>query len=336
MIIFQERRCSIVFKSIYSDELSRYYTLRSTVLSISALKHELCYLKRFDTYLCKYILEKGNLSESIINAWVETVHGKSSSVENEIIVIRQFLKYIQISGETVYLPIIPKVHDDYVPYLFTDDELHKIFDSADSIVQKDKKADPNLVIEFPVIIRLLYSCGLRIGETLKVKMSDVDLTNGILRMINTKGDKQRLVPMSDGMTSILQKYCMAMGLLKEHNSWLFPSSIHTGHISDSSVKHRFEKILKDNGIQLNNRKKYERGPCLHCFRHVFAFKSFTQAERAGRHLDDAIPYLSIYLGHDSLDETSKYLKFSNELFPESIDTFGIYMEDLFSEVDYEA
>lgn len=325
-----------MFNSIYSDELTQYYTLRSTVLSISALKHELCYLKRFDTYLCKNIQGKGMLSESVINAWIETVHGKSSSVENEIIVIRQFLKYIQMSGETAYLPIIPKVHDDYVPYLFTDDELHKIFDSADSIVQNDKKADPNLVIEFPVIIRLLYSCGLRIGETLKLKMSDVDLTNGILRMLNTKGDKHRLVPISDGMTNILQKYCMAMGLLKNHNSWLFPSSIHAGHISDSSVKHRFEKILKDNGIQLNNRKKYERGPCLHCFRHVFAFKSFAQAERAGRHLDDAIPYLSIYLGHDSLDETSKYLKFSNELFPESIDIFGRYMEDLFPEVDYEA
>lgn len=325
-----------MFNSIYSDELSQYYTLRSTVLSISALKHELCYLKRFDAYLCESILGKGNLSEHVINTWVETVHGKSSSVENEIIVIRQFLKYIQISGETVYLPIIPIVHDDYVPYLFTDNELNKIFDSADSIVQTDKKADPNLVIEFPVIIRLLYSCGLRIGETVKMKMSDVDFTNGILRMLNTKGDKHRLVPMSDSMTDILQKYCMAMGLIKNHNSWLFPSAMHAGHISDRSVKHRFEKILKGNGIQLNNRKKYERGPCLHCFRHLFAFKSFAQAERAGRRLDDAIPYLSIYLGHDSLDETSKYLKFSNELFPESIDAFGSYMEDLFSEVDYEA
>lgn len=56
----------------------------------------------------------------------------------------------------------------------------------------------------------------------------------------------------------------------------------------------------------------------------------------GRHLDDAIPYLSIYLGHDSLNETAKYLKFSNEMFPDAIDSFGDYMEDLMLEVDYEA
>ena len=35
------------------------------------------------------------------------------------------------------------------------------------------------------------------------------------------------------------------------------------------------------------------------------------------------------------DETAKYLKFSNELFPESIDSFGRFMSDLLPEVDYE-
>ncbi len=69
---------------------------------------------------------------------------------------------------------------------------------------------------------------------------------------------------------------------------------------------------------------------------MFAFKSFAQAEREGRHLDDAIPYLSIYLRHDSLDETSKYLKFSSELFPEAVETFGDFMEGILPEVDYEA
>lgn len=325
-----------MFKSIYAKELEQYYTLRSSVLSISAAKHELCYLKRFDSYLCGQCLEKDRISEKTINEWVKTVHGKSSSVENEIIVIRQFLKYLQLSGVSAYLPIIPKVHDDYVPYLFSDEELDKIFVSADNIVQKDKKADPNLVMEFPVIIRLLYCCGLRIGETVRLRLSDVDFSNGVLHMLNTKGDKHRLVPMSEHMSEILQKYCMAMGLWYDTSDWLFPSGLKDGHISDVSVKHRFESILKSNGIQLDNRQKYERGPCLHCFRHVFAFKSFAQAERAGRHLNDAIPYLSIYLGHDSLNETSKYLKFSSEMFPEAIEAFGTFMEDLFPEVDYEA
>lgn len=324
-----------MFNSIYSEELTQYLSLRSTSLSTNAIKHEECYLKRFDNYLYHAIRKKGELPETIINGWVKTLTGKSSSVGNEVIVIRQFLKYLQLSGNTVYIPVIPKVHEDYTPYLFSDDELQKIFASADSIILKDKKADTNLILEFPVILRLLYSCGLRIGETVRLKVSDVDFPNGILRLLNTKGNKHRYVPMSEGMAEILQKYSMASGVLLKEDNWLFPSALSGDHISDRAVKRRFEKILKDNDIRIPNRKKHERGPCLHCFRHVFALKSFSQTECMGRDINDAIPYLSIYLGHDSLDETSKYLKFSNELFPGAIECFGNFMEDLLPEVDYE-
>ena len=324
-----------MFKSIYSNHLSQYYSLRSVTLSDSAKKHELCYLRRFDAYVAKQLKTYGGITEPFVNEWVGSLSGKSGSVENEVVVIRQFLTYLGLSGECVCLPVVPKVRDDYVPYIFSDEELSIIFASADNIVLKDPKADPYIVIEFPVIIRLLYSCGLRVGETVKISMPDVDLDNGILRMLNTKGDKHRIVPMSSAMADILTRYCMAMGLYGKNSGWLFPSSRNNEHMSAEAVKRRFSSILSANGIRLENRKKHERGPCLHCFRHVFAFKSFSQAERQGRHLDDSIPFLSIYLGHDGINETAKYLKFSNELFPESIDAFGDFMSGLLPEVDYE-
>ena len=324
-----------MFKSIYSNHLSQYYSLRSVTLSDSAKKHELCYLRRFDAYVAKQLKTYGGITEPFVNEWVGSLSGKSGSVENEVVVIRQFLTYLGLSGECVCLPVVPKVRDDYVPYIFSDEELSIIFASADNIVLKDPKADPYIVIEFPVIIRLLYSCGLRVGETVKISMPDVDLDNGILRMLNTKGNKHRLVPMSSAMADILTRYCMAMGLYGKNSGWLFPSSRNNEHMSAEAVKRRFSSILSANGIRLENRKKHERGPCLHCFRHVFAFKSFSQAERQGRHLDDSIPFLSIYLGHDGLNETAKYLKFSNELFPEAIDAFGDFMSGLLPEVDYE-
>lgn len=325
-----------MFKSIYAIELKMYYNLRSKTLSESAIKHEDCYLRRFDTFLNGNVKTKGNLPESVINGWLKTLSGKSSSVENEVVVIRQFLHYLQLSGIVIYMPVIPKVHDDYTPYIFSNTEIERIFAAADNITLKDKKADPALMLEFPVILRLLYSCGLRIGETVKIKLSEVDFENGILYMRNTKNDKHRMVPVSEEMKVILQKYRMANGLLGKNNGWLFPSQTGDSHVSDRAIKRKFDTILRYNGIDLPNKKKYERGPCLHCFRHVFAFKSFVQSERAGRHLDDAIPYLSIYLGHDSLNETSKYLKFSNEMFPEAIECFGEFIEGLVPEVDYEA
>ena len=156
-----------MFKSIYYDQLSQYYEFRSRNLSESARKHELCYLRRFDSYVDSRLSSRGGFTEEFISEWINSLSGKSSSVENEVIVIRQFLNYLKLSGEHIYIPPVPKVHDDYVPYIFSDAELDSIFTSADNVVQKDSKADPYLVIEFPVIIRLLYSCGLRIGETVK-------------------------------------------------------------------------------------------------------------------------------------------------------------------------
>jgi len=47
-------------------------------------------------------------------------NGKSSSIANEVIVIRIFLKYLNSIGITAYIPPIPKVADDYVPYIFSD------------------------------------------------------------------------------------------------------------------------------------------------------------------------------------------------------------------------
>ena len=167
-------------------------------------------------------------------------------------------------------------------------------------------------------------------------MKDVDLENGVLRLINTKGAKHRLVPMSEKMTNILARYCFSMGLVGDEQAWLFPGNDEGTHISNESVKNRFKWILKDNGIELKNRKKHERGPCLHCMRHVFAFKSFRQTEKLGVSMTDSVPFLSIYLGHDSLNETEKYLKFSSEIYPETTELFGTFIKELLPEVDHEA
>lgn len=86
------------------------------------------------------------------------------------------------------------------------------------------------------------------------------------------------------------------------------------------------------GITRDGYKLFERGACIHCFRHVFAIKSFKLAEEHGSKITDAVPFLSTYLGHDSLYETEKYLKFSGELFPNTMAKFEAYTDAIFPEV----
>lgn len=158
--------------------------------------------------------------------WVSSLTGKNCSIANEVIVIRIFLSRLKSIGIQTYIPPVPKVADVYVPYIFSDMELDRIFMLEDNISMT--KSQPNLYIqlEYPMVIRLMYGCGLRIGETLMLRMKDVDLGCGVLALRDTKGDKQRLVPMHASLVSILRSYCMAMGLiLKEWNEKWFPRNI---------------------------------------------------------------------------------------------------------------
>jgi integrase len=190
-------------------------------------------------------------------------------------------------------------------------------------------------IEFPMIRRLLFGCGLRIGETLALQMKDVDLTGGILTILHAKKDKQRLVPMSSTLTDVLRRYCLAIGIVSIPNAFLFPGVDPVKPTSIRSIRNKFDVNMKNIGITLEKRVWHERGPCMHCFRHVFVFKSFAQAEYYGRSIHDSIPFLSVFLGHDSLMETEKYLKFSNEMYPEALELFECYTENVFPEVAYE-
>lgn len=81
--------------------------------------------------------------------------------------------------------------------------------------------------------------------------------------------------------------------------------------------------------------RHERGPCLHCLRHTFTFRSFSKAEAEGYPLDDSVPFLSTYLGHENITETDKYLKFSYELYPDAHKRISQYTANVFPEVTAE-
>lgn len=325
----------IPFKSILKDEIARFLSLRKASKSKSTYDHDRHILQLFDEYLCSINCDNKNLAEDQLVGWIDSLTGKSSSIANVVVVIKIFLIHLKGYGVNAYIPPIPKVSDDYIPYIFSDKEMERIFFIADTLQIGKPRKNTLIHVEFPMILRLMYGCGLRIGETLSLKMKDVDIDIGVLTLKYTKGDKQRIVPMHPSLTECLRQYCMAMGIIGYPEASLFPTSDSMEPVTAHNAKHKFNSILEKSYIFIRGRKKHQRGPCLHCLRHVFIFKSFANAEKAGRKIDDSIPYLSIYLGHDSLQETNKYLKFSSELFPDAMELFDSYTAQIFPEVNFD-
>lgn len=325
----------IQFKSILKDRLADFLELRKVSKSESTYEHDRQILQIFDEYLCSIDCSDQNLSEEQVTGWIRNLNGKSSSIANVVIVVRIFVEYLKSYGIDPYIPPIPKICDDYVPYIFSDDEINQIFSIADALKMGKPRKNTLIHVEYPMILRIMYGCGLRIGETLSLKMRDADLDIGVLTLKHTKGNKQRIVPMHPSLTEVLKQYCMAMGIVGYPDACLFPTVNPAEPVTVHNAQHKFNDILAQGDIFLLGRKKHQRGPCMHCLRHVFVFKSFANAEKDGRRIDDSVPFLSIYLGHDSLKEAEKYLKFSSEMFPEAMELFEEYTAQIFPEVNYD-
>src|SRR5665811_2444852 len=93
-----------------------------------------------------------------------------------------------------------KLSKFFTPYIFTHDEISRIIEASDNL--KICAHSPNYHQIYPVLIRMLYGCGLRVSEALTLKVTDVNLNDGILTVTKAKFNKSRLVPMSPSLTKV--------------------------------------------------------------------------------------------------------------------------------------
>jgi len=163
----------------------------------------------------------------------------------------------------------------------------------------------------PEIFRLLYCCGMRVGEVLQLKVEDVDLGSGVLSVREGKFHKDRLVPMAPSVTMRLRRYASVLG---NSAAFFFPAP-DGGHYSKVTVYQVFRQLLRVCHIPHGGRG---RGPRLHDLRHSHAVHKLESWYRQGADLGVKLPLLSTYMGHTSLVGTQRYLHLTPEIFPDII------------------
>jgi len=88
------------------------------------------------------------------------------------------------------------------------------------IIEKDfllNKINKIYNIKHKVIISLAYSTGMRVSEVLNLKISDIDSKRMIISIVNGKGKKDRIVPLSKKILELLRKYWLEY----KPNTYLF-------------------------------------------------------------------------------------------------------------------
>src|SRR5205085_734586 len=145
------------------------------------------------------------------------------------------------------------------------------------------------------MLTLAYGCGLRAGEVVRLRAGDIDSEQMIIRVVQSKGRKDRHVMLPPEVVDLLRQWWKARptkrdaGVVQEQR-WLFPGR--TDH--QPMTTRQFGRLFKEAAKAAGLRKTLS----LHSLRHSFA----THLLERGTD----IRVIQALLGHDKLETTARY------------------------------
>ncbi|MBN1999359.1 tyrosine-type recombinase/integrase [candidate division KSB1 bacterium] len=298
------------YKGVFAELLTNFIAFkRSLGYKYEAEADE---LYRFSKFSTTFKISEPRLTKNIVQAWSakRPDEGDKNNLRR-ISALRQFALYLNSLGQHAYVvpPASNTRHYTYIPYIFTPSEIEQIFANSDRLCPHRFSTIP---IVIPVILRILYSCGLRISEVVNLKNKNVNLQEGILEIKDSKFGKDRLVPMSQSMVHICRQYYQVLHQQSCIDDYFFMKADRQP-VTRDNVYRRFREILWESGISHGGKGS---GPRLHDFRHTFAVHSLKRAIDRGVDVYCALPILSTYLGHASVEATSQYVRLTADAFPE--------------------
>lgn len=242
-----------------------------------------------------------------------TTNQKSSSLTwaNRLSGIRQFAKFWSVydpKTETPPMNLIPKSNTHHTPHIYSDREIIKLLES----VKKNFCIEPLDRYSYFALFGLLAVTGMRPHEALNLKREDVDISNQIITIRESKFHKSRCIPIHQTTASILCDY-------EKYRDRRFPvpksPAFFVGHhgnkLAVRTVLDNFHKHLEKVGIKKGRDGHYAR---MMDFRHTFTIKTLTKWYRNNvTNIDRYVPVLSTYLGHDKPSSTYWYLTANPDL-----------------------
>jgi integrase len=206
------------------------------------------------------------------------------------------------------------------PYLFTPDQIQTLRQDA-------RQAGPSGALRpytLSTLIGLLASTGLRVGEALRLTVTDVVLESEppCLHIRATKFYKSRLVPLHPNTAKHLRQYVSVRTALHYDGlSDVFFVSEHGGPLHRSALWRWFTTRCRALGMGATDAG---RRPSLSALRHSFAVERMRRWYTEGVDVQARLPHLSVYMGHVRPQESYWYLSATPELLTAAAERFGVY------------
>jgi integrase len=223
--------------------------------------------------------------------------------------VRTFATYLDAIGVDVQVPppgILPAGQCRATPFIYSQTDLDTLQDACGQAFTHELVADT-----MRIVIGLLAATGIRIGEALRLTVTDIDTAAGALVIRANKNGPDRLIPIHSSTSDRLMVYRdlpARMATRPAPDGPLLVTCRGTGYLR-STIEAYFVRVVRAAGLEPRGSAR----PRLHDLRHTFATMHMAAAYRTGVDPQRTLTLLATWLGHTSAAHTYWYLSAAPQL-----------------------
>jgi integrase/recombinase XerD len=277
--------------------------------------------KELDTFLSKHGYSTIEMTQEMYDLWIakrgNETHTNQDKRCSAFIMLAKYLASIGYDNIFVPTPANNRLwKSNFVPYIFSHDEIKDIFRAANKIDNLTHVDTPTFI----VMLAVLYTCGIRISELLNIKLQNINFTTGAIQILNSKNHASRLIVVSDSLREKLTEY--HLNYICHANGEYFFKTTNGMQVPYNTFETLYRRTLALAGIPKRDNCRYKY-PRIHDLRHTFAVHSLAKIvsphcmrHSKAMHLLEAgvnLIYIRDFLGHASVTTTEIYAKTNPEL-----------------------
>ena len=255
--------------------------------------------------IARFIAARQPDAEIVSRAAVEELTARkpceaASTQCKRIAILRQFCVWLASKG---YSPAIPpeglaRDTTDFVPRIVSGPEMASILAVADQNVSEQRR----------LLLRLLWCCGMRIGEACALALSDMDISGGTILVKHAKGDRSRLLPMSASLWEYAAGYLERCGLAGADGALPLMPTARGNYPRGNNAGAALSPVFARAGVLTRHGTPIRP----HDLRHSYAVHALEKMVDSGMDIYAALPLLATYMGHADINSTEYYLRFTQD------------------------
>jgi len=289
--------------------------LHNRVILGRIYRTEVAVLRLWDVFLHHRYPRAAKMRPEMFARWTKNLGSLTSTgSRNCQRVVRNFLLFHARDHSGTFIPdqlTFPKPAPVLSPRLVSEAEMSRVLAVAGQLPPSAENPLHAQTVRIGFV--LLYCCGLRRGELLRLRLGDIQEEQSVLHIRLSKFHKSRLVPLSVSVTLELREYLQKRRQKKlpmAPEAFLMWSRQRSPEAYSAT---RLGVLWRQVSVSAGVLNARGHPPRLHDLRHSCAVSVLQRWYAQGANVQAKLPHLAAYLGHINAASTHHYLKLTPEL-----------------------